>query len=105
MLVLRTIVWLFSGAAFRTSVTFRNAPGLPPDSDCAAVLLPPRPAVNWVNAQLASRKVLSDSVCALAGEDSAAIVAMADNNGKNHAETAFVQRVERVMNASLGISI
>src|SRR5450755_864504 len=93
MLVLRTMVFRPTGAALRTSVTLRNAPGLPPATDCAAVLLPPLPAVNWVNAQLASRKVLSDADCATAGP--AAIVATTDISKKSHADLAFVRCVER----------
>src|SRR2546430_11620709 len=64
MLVLSTIVWLPDGAAFKTSITLRYAPGLPPDKTCAPVLLPPFPAVNWVPFQFASRNVLSETVCA-----------------------------------------
>src|SRR5437016_11736222 len=97
--MLTTIVWRPGGAASRTFVTFRNAPGLPPTATCVAVVLPRLPAVklpaqNRYSAQLVSRKVLSDTVCV---RRSAAIVAIADINEPSPASLGLAPRVEHVI--------
>jgi len=88
-------------------VTFRNAPGLPPTATCVAVVLPrlaavKLPAQNRYSAQLVSRKVLSDTVCAAVGDDSAAIVAIADINEPSPANLALAPRIEHVIDTSVG---
>src|SRR4051794_38433766 len=97
MLVLSTIDWLPAGAALTTSVTFRNAPGLPPDATWAPTLLPPLPAVNCVPAQLPSRKVESDTVCAPTGAASARPAAKASAASPDHGSRSVRRRFERFM--------
>ena len=102
MLVLRTTpLRLGPPAALRASVTFRKAPGLPPDSDCVAVAVPPPGVVNWVSAQSASRKVLSETVWADAGVDNAMTVAIV--NEASCANLARVQRTGRITGFSPGL--
>src|SRR3977135_1344339 len=94
MLVLRTMLAVLGvGALFSASVMFRNAPGLPPTSTWPPVLVPPPGVVNWVNAQSVSRNVLSDTVCAAAGVDSATTVAINDVSEASHANLALVERI------------